>query len=302
VAVTELSVATGNDGFQVMISVQTVDGTASTSDAFYAFGVGCPKTGTHSLAYMLAKRFRSAHEPGCRDLIRLILAHHHQRLSLHDFTLAFKAYVSSLHLEMNSSQLNGFLIDALVAAHPHAQYILTVRDCRSWCRSLINHQIERPIRLDNPWVALREVRYGSRHQRYCEQDLPLEQHGLYSLDAYFSYWLAHNVRVLNAVPPNQLLIVSHRLNEEISELAGFLGISPADIDLSLAHSFPGTYADCLFDRLDQEYVSERAEHYTRTLLNSLNSQLTSRNAEKLIEVISRWRDVVTPLEKWTEIE
>ncbi len=109
-----------------------------------------------------------------------------------------------LCLEMDSSQLNYFVLRELLELAPEAKFILTIRDCRSWLTSYIDHQQSGPT--SPRWVAMRKLRFHSDAEHPPEEQA-LRERGLFTVDAYLSYWARHNREVLETVPSSRLLVV-----------------------------------------------------------------------------------------------
>ena len=61
-----------------------------------------------------------------------------------DLTAYIKKRDRSRYLEVDSSQVNAFLLDILLQEFSEARFILTIRDCYSWLDSIINHSLLRP--------------------------------------------------------------------------------------------------------------------------------------------------------------
>ncbi len=183
---------------------------------FRAFGVGCAKTGTNSLAQMFARDYRAAHEPAKHALLELILKRPQTKDA--DFSAAVRGLLDPLDLEMNASQINGYIVATLVTLYPGAKFVLTVREPASWVRSFANHQLTRGgLARGSLWARFRNL-------RFLGEDMP-DGNALYTLDQYLRFWLSHNLNVVGVVPRERLLVVrTERLNEEIPRLAAFLGV------------------------------------------------------------------------------
>ena len=65
----------------------------------------------------------------------------------------------ALALEVDSSALNFDLLDLLLSEFPDARYLLTIRDCYSWCNSVFNHTLRNRGNLDALWLPMRQSRY-----------------------------------------------------------------------------------------------------------------------------------------------
>jgi hypothetical protein len=188
---------------------------------FRAFGVGCAKTGTNSLARMFARDYRSAHEPAKHALLETILKRGQTKDA--DFHASVSALLDPLDLEMNASQLNGYIVETLAALYPDAKFVLTIRAPAGWVRSFVNHQLTRgELARGSLWARFRNL-------RFLGEDRP-DANALYTLDQYLCFWLSHNLNVLGVVPRERLLVVrTERLDAEIPRLAEFLGIDEATI-------------------------------------------------------------------------
>jgi len=220
---------------------------------FRAFGVGCAKTGTNSLAQMFARDYRSAHEPAKHALLALILKRPQTKDA--DFRAAVRGLLDPLDLEMNASQLNGYIVESLVALYPNAKFVLTIREPASWVRSFANHQLTRgELARGSLWARFRNL-------RFLGEDMP-EGNALYTLDQYLHFWLSHNLNVLGVVPRERLLVVrTERLNAEIPRLASFLGVGEDTITHARANE--GTYSADAAPFDDQELAAAAAQYAAR---------------------------------------
>lgn len=230
------------------------------------FGVGMAKTGTHALAALFRDSLRCAHEPGAEALMNLVLHHHAGRIRRTEFLQFVRQLVDRMDLELNVSQINGCLIEALVESYPHAKFILTVRDCESWMRSFINHQLSRRLPPGSAWPAFRDFRFRPAEHPPRAEDAPLTANGLYGLEAYAAYWVRHNRSVLAAIPAGRLLIVPMvKLQEDAAAIGAFVGAGATR--LSSEFSFQGIYVESPFDRLERGYVEEQIASSTGEVLS-----------------------------------
>lgn len=215
---------------------------------FRAFGVGCAKTGTNSLAQMFAAHYRAAHEPAKQDLLGLILDRAQDAASVRDL-------LDPLDLEMNASQLNGYIVGTLVALYPKANFVLTLRAPAGWVRSFANHQLTRgELARGSLWARFRNL-------RFLGEDLP-DGNALYTLDQYLRFWLSHNLNVLSVVPRERLLVVrTENLGAEIPRLAEFLAIDEATISPARANEGAYTAQSMSFD--ERELVDAAAQYAAR---------------------------------------
>jgi hypothetical protein len=170
-----------------------------------------------------------------------------------------------MRLELDSSQLNYFLLDSLVSEFPNAKFILTIRDCYSWLDSFINHQLSRNCSPN--WQRLRDFRFDSNSE-YKEEERILAQHGLYTLDGYLSYWAEHNREVLTTVPKEKLLVVrTHEIPQEIEKIADFLSISLDKLNLSKAHSFKAKNHFNILSEINKQFIDNKVNLHCKSLMD-----------------------------------
>ncbi|NOZ21809.1 MAG: hypothetical protein GXP25_12075, partial [Planctomycetes bacterium] len=81
---------------------------------FHAYSVGTSKSGTTSLAMMLARAYRSEHEPTAIDLIWKILGAKEGTISQDELADYIVQRDRALDLEFESSQLLLYILDILV--------------------------------------------------------------------------------------------------------------------------------------------------------------------------------------------
>lgn len=237
--------------------------------SFQAYGVGLPKTGTKSLARMLAAEHRSAHEPET-----WIATHFLGRNSVAQNTPytntscseLFKARDALLALEFESNWVLGLAIEGLYSTFPDAKYILTIRDCISWINSEINQKYV--IGHRQPWRILSDYRYGPMRV-YRPEEIKLSEYNLYPVRSYFRYWSDHISLVLNTVPEDNLLVVRTRdLSSELGTIAEFLDIPLASLDVARSHSHKRTQKPLnIHDLVDPDYLSAQAELYCKDIMD-----------------------------------
>jgi len=203
----------------------------------HAFGVGLPKTGTVSLANLLRANYRASHEPETWILTHVLQSATlgaKRQIAVEDRIAILQARDHLLNLNLESNFVLGLVIDSLYAAFPNAKYILTIRDCYSWINSEINQQYVTGPR--QPWSFLADYRYGPQ-RHYRPEDACLQEHNLYPVASYFSYWAAHIRAVRDTVPTDQLLIVrTEDLSYRTHDIADFLGIPHESLNLERSHS------------------------------------------------------------------
>lgn len=219
------------------------------------FGIGSPKSGTHSLEAVFAARYRSAHEPEALVLVDLLVAVADGRAAEDDLRVYLRSRERRLRLEVNCAGLNGLVVEHLVEVAPRARFVLTLRDPYDWLASLVDHSLRGKPAL--PYLRLRQIRYGvdDIHPRGEE---PLAEAGLFTIDGYLQSWAERADKALNVVPPDQLLVVrTDQLGDRLADIADFAGVPLSTLDTSRFHEYAATERSGLLDQLDPAYLRER---------------------------------------------
>jgi Sulfotransferase domain len=226
---------------------------------FHAFGIGGPKTGTHSLAGVFSQ-YRSWHEPNAEHFAQLIMGRTEGNLSDSAARNRIRRLDRRMWLEFNSSWVNYLLLDLLLDEYPRAKFVLTIRDCYSWLDSMFNELLGRPHELEIPFHRwyINLLSPGS-HQ---DGDRVLAERGLWPLDLWLRAWNQHSAHIMALVPGDRLLIVrTQDIRRDIPRLADFLGIPPDTLDGGRSHEYKAKAKFGLLFELDQNYLHTRvAEH------------------------------------------
>jgi len=226
----------------------------------HLFGVGTGKSGTHSLAAIFGDRLRSAHEPERFKVIDVILNVAAGRIRDEQLSCYILRRDRRLWLEVDSSQLNFFLLDKLVELFSEAKFILTIRNPSAWLDSSINHQLG--LGRSEKWIQLHNLRYRPDLHTHTQLEAPLKEKGLYTLDGYLAYWARHNWTVINNVPKDRLLIIrTDQLGKSIGEIAKFAGVSRSILNEERSHTFKARQKFNVLRELDQKYLGDKiAQH------------------------------------------
>lgn len=228
------------------------------------FGIGSPKSGTHSLAGIFEAHYRTAHEPEALVLVELIVAVAEGRATTDDLVAYLRSRERRLRLEVNCAGLNGLVVEHLVPLSRRARFILTLRDPYSWLESLIDHSLR-----GDPapaYLRLRHLRYGG-DRPHPPAERVLAEHGLYTLDGYLHSWAERNERALDVVPADRLLVVrTEQLGRRLPDIAAFAGCPASHLDASRSHEYAAPHRSGLLDRIDPGYLRERVDHHCRPLL------------------------------------
>ena len=141
--------------------------------------VGAAKTGTYSIASMFDRTIRSGHESDSEHIIDRILDFAEGRIQELDIVSYIRKRDERLCLDVDSSQLNVFLLQYLLKEFPEARYLLTARDCYSWLDSFVNHSLSRNA--SEGWIRLREYRFRASELSHPPEEHPLKEKGLFGL-------------------------------------------------------------------------------------------------------------------------
>jgi hypothetical protein len=227
------------------------------------FGIGSPKSGTHSLAGVFEANYRTAHEPEDNRLADLIVAVREGTAMPRDLTRYLRGRERRLRLEVNSAGLNGLVVEHLVPLSARARFVLTIRDPYSWLESLIDHCLRGSPSAG--YLKLRELQWGGHPRPRAEQ--ALADRGLYTLDGYLSSWVERYDRALEVVPPERLLVVrTDQLDQRLDDIAAFAGVPVDTLDGTRSHEYATKRRSGVLAELDADHVQDRVDHHCRDLM------------------------------------
>lgn len=220
---------------------------------FQAFGVGLPRSGTHSLAYMFDLYYRAGHEPVPEKAIGLLLRWERGEISRGALISALLERDKFLGLHLEASHYLHHVADVLAEAFPRAKFILTVREPGAWLESEVNQN--RLSRSSAHYRVLEEHRY-SRYGFSHEFEALAALDNVYPVRAYLHYWVDHVSKVLRAVPRERLLVIdTHDLRAKMGEIAAFVRVPERSLHAERQHSgkrVPETDLYALVDRKDAD--------------------------------------------------
>lgn len=236
--------------------------------------VGTAKSGTHSVAAMFDNTVRSQHEPEDEQVIRKILDVAAGRGSAVELRRYVRERDRQLYLEVDSSQLNGFLLEALVAEFKKARFLLTIRDPYSWLDSFINDSLRRET--SEGWIMFRDLRFRANVFKHPPEETILKERGLYTLDGYLSYWAMHNQKVLSLVPREQLLVVrTDQITERAHQIAEFAGLPQESIRQEQTHAFKNPTKYRILHEINRDYLEEKVGKHCQPLMTKYFPDLRS---------------------------
>ncbi|OGL42200.1 MAG: hypothetical protein A2043_06700 [Candidatus Schekmanbacteria bacterium GWA2_38_9] len=241
----------------------------------HLYCVGTAKSGTHSIEAIFRGQLRSAHEAESNKVIDTILDVSAGRIDDEELRHYVLKRDRRLWLDVDSSQLNFFLLDKLVELFSDAKFILTIRNPYAWLDSFINHQLA--YKSSDKWIQLRDLRFRPDIYTHSQGELALKEKGLYTLDGYFSYWAHHNRTVIETVPEDRLLIVrTDKISECIEEIAAFAGVSKSNLNQEQSHTFKARAKFHLLDKVDQEYLEYKAKEHCGDLSDRFFPEIQSK--------------------------
>jgi len=234
-----------------------------------AFCIGTPKTGTTYIASIFEQHYRAAHEPEDIVIVDKMYQHYHHQLTDDEYSRFLRRRDKRLWYDIESSCYLGYRSDLLHQAFPNAKYILTVREPKSWLDSNFNDNINYPA--SNPFNAYwHKVLFEPHKYSYTRYDAVLQEHNLYPLDAYLTYWVSANSSVVQAIPENQLLILDTRkLNSSVKRLADFLKIDHDTINAQTTYRNKTEKKYDIINLIDANYLQDRID----TLCSEWTSKL-----------------------------
>ncbi|WP_434362052.1 sulfotransferase [Parasalinivibrio latis] len=225
--------------------------------------LGAAKTGTTSLSHMMTPHLRAAHEPETPSTTLLVMDYLEGKISDSACINAIRKRDRQLNLEFESSHPLGYLASQLVALYPHAKFIITVRDPDSWLASRISFHANRQ---PTEWQPYRDFIWQRHHQGFSKHELTLEQHSLYSLDAYLAQYSEQYRILFESIPPSQQLVIrTEDISHKLAEISQFLGLKEA---LQPIHTNQMTKADSILSRLDPNFVSDKLQQHCGWLMDA----------------------------------
>jgi hypothetical protein len=228
--------------------------------------IGAAKTGTHTIAQMFDSRIKSSHEACAGEIISLVASQasaKDQRLELVDL---IKKRDQTGRAEVDSSQLNIYLVDIFLSEYPGAKFVLTIRDCYTWLNSFINHSLRFP-KTAPVWKRFRDFRFRSDHLVHPIQEAALKERGLYTLEGYLSYWTFHNLTALNKIPQDRLLIIkTNEISRRAQDIADFAGLPLDYIRHDCLHAFKSDQDFKVLHDLSEDYLNDTIQRFSGSLM------------------------------------
>ena len=240
------------------------------------YGVGTGKTGTHSIAAMFSGPVRSCHEPEAIELMEKIFDLQAGRIKEEELTAWVRRRDRKLALEVDSSHLNFYILDLLIREFPEARFVLTIRDCYSWCNSVINQAARLAGKVHPFWPRLADLRFRPDIFRHAPEEKFLKEKGLYTLDGYLSHWKEHSGQVIDKVPKERLLVVrTDQIQQEALTIAGFAGLPHHAVRLERTHEYQNPSKEQWLRQIDRNFLEAKVEKHCRPLMTQFFPEIKS---------------------------
>src|SRR5687767_195405 len=231
---------------------------------------------------MFSRRVRRDHEPEATRLIEKFLAWQRGELDQGQFTQWLHARDRRMALEVDSSSLNQAIMEVLVREFPNARFVLTIRDCYSWCNSMIYHTIRFKADLHPLWKAMGRWRMRPEDFQHAPQEELLRALEVAPLACYFRYWSRHNADVLAQVPQDRLLVVrTDETEKRAFEIADFAGLPRRVVRLHRTHAYKNPAKQELLRKIDRDFVESKVEQHCRPLMARFFAEIKSLDDVRL---------------------
>ncbi|MEM6325527.1 MAG: sulfotransferase [Bacteroidota bacterium] len=235
---------------------------------FQLYNIGAAKTGTTSIAGLFG-RFRRGHERRIYESAVQIAARWDGYLSDDELAAWLHERDRRLWLECDSCQTLAWFSDILAREFPEARFMLTVRDCYSWLRSIVDHHANKPA-LSDAQIALRKRFYGTHSGDAASA--PLREAGLYCIEGYLSYWVRHNTFVLDSLPDSRLLVLpTQRISGSEAAIAAHVGIDASRLKSDRSHRNPRLKKRHILEEVPREAVAEKIDALCRPTIDRLQA-------------------------------
>ncbi len=228
--------------------------------------VGGPRTGTHSVAAIFDRTVRSRHEADFRASTDLVVGHHEGRVTFDELRAFVRRRDERLRLDVDSSHVHMFLIDAIRAEFEDARFLLTIRDCYTWVDSALNHTLS-----SRKWSAADrrylEFYFDAANLTWSPHDAFLRDLGLLSIDCYLAAWSRHNATALANAPADRLLVVrTDEISRRLADIATFAGLPAERIVPGFRARGTARASHDVLRRVDPAFLADRVAAHCAPLM------------------------------------
>jgi len=230
------------------------------------YGIGTPKSGTHSIREIFRNHFRTLHEPGREELLKSLMGFQKGNISRRELKKFVELQETKYWVEVNSSCYNYFILDELLDINPGAKYILTIRNPYAWMNSWYNHQLYGFPKEVMPFFN--QVFKADQYE-YSAEEEPLKKRNLPPISNLLIYWKSHNNGVIEKVPKKNLLIIKTRqISERFYDIIRFSGFDPTEITPRTTHSFILPKKINPLKKVDKHFIKLRVDQYCGDLIQT----------------------------------
>lgn len=249
---------------------------------FHVFGVGAPKTGTHSIARLFGN-FRSSHEGLIVDMIHLARRKQDGHASTKEVYRYIKHRDQNQRWEADIAHPLIYFAEELVELYPEAKFIVTVRHPRNWLRSMtdlsINHSWPKDVLATDAryvWKVHRETNLGSLPDSYPPEENPLKERSVRPISSFLEYWRWHNEKALRAIPTERCLMIQTKdISQSLDSIASFVGVDEDGLDQTKSHSWSTKEKHDVLSNIEESYVDDKIKTICEGTVERLNTRLKS---------------------------
>ncbi len=211
---------------------------------FHLIGVGLPKTGTTSLAYLF-QRFRWGDEFLFADSVERLIAWRAGRLDHDNMRRWLGSRAEAGTLELDSASFNHYFLDILVELHPTARFVYTRRDAVSWADSFLNMVLRHGAFLrGRPWpewqLALGRLMAPSFDPGQFSSPAHLHLALRPLAEELLGFYARETAHIEAALPPERSLVIpTEDLSMSLDTLAKFAGVPRSALNAAGSHENRG---------------------------------------------------------------
>ena len=229
----------------------------------HLYCTGTPKSGTTSLVTIFKDVIRVRHEPN-RDRLRVLYFKiKNNTISKDKLRNIVKQQQRQSYLELNSSCFNYIIIDELVKLFPNAKFIHPIRSPRAWLNSWINHDINHRFNKNHQKCKnYFDTIFRQNQLPYRPEESILKKMNLPTIDGMLSYWRTHNLKILNAVPTDRLLVIQTKnISNKIRSIYKFAGLSHIPDDIN-THANQVSENHGVLSKIDDSFLEQKISTYS----------------------------------------
>jgi hypothetical protein len=222
---------------------------------FRAFCAGIPKTGTTSVGTIF-EGYRSSKVAGSA-LERLGCDWRDGKASEEEVRAFVSRRDAEEQLEMDPSSANWMVLRVLRDQYPDAKFIVTIRDCYSWCDSMLNVVISRDIGPDfiqDPELFHRLI--GCDLDWFRDEETVVRWSEAI-LEKLLTFWDGQARTVGDCPPARRLVVRTSEISSGLDAMADFVGVPRESMLPERSHSRITAKKFDVLQRLDRDMLRSR---------------------------------------------